>query len=115
MKLRDMRYEMFFSKLKFLRFLFIILTSLCLTTQICSAQEEEKKNTCPPPENKKAISLYEKGSNKKKYEKPERLKYLQEALQLEPNYAEAAMFLGNEIIVKCKLDNLPFSKALPYF
>ncbi|MHB8261872.1 MAG: OmpA family protein [Bacteroidia bacterium] len=79
------------------------------------AQEDEKKNACPEPENKKAIDLYKKGIDKKKYPKPERLKFLQQALDLEPNYAQASMFMGNEIIVKCKLDNLPFSKALPYF
>jgi outer membrane protein OmpA-like peptidoglycan-associated protein/tetratricopeptide (TPR) repeat protein len=110
-----MRYEMFFSTIKFLRFLFTTLVSLCLSSQVCSAQDDEKKNACPEPENKKAISLYEKGSDKKKYQKPERLKFLQQALQLEPTYAQANMFLGNEIIVKCKLDNLPFSLALPYF
>ncbi|HKC69554.1 MAG TPA: hypothetical protein VKG26_15060, partial [Bacteroidia bacterium] len=97
-------------KVKFVTLVFFLIVSL-----FSFAQEDEKKSTCPEPENKKAIALYKKGSDKKKYEKPERLKFLQEALQLEPSYAEAAMFLGNEIIVKCKLDNLPFSKALPYF
>ncbi len=79
------------------------------------AQDEEKKSTCPEPDDKKAVELYKKGTDKKKYHKPERLNFLQEALKIEPAYAEASMALGNEIIVKCKLDNLPFSTARPQF
>ena len=79
------------------------------------AQDEEKKDDCPEPKNKKALDLYKKGTDKRKYQKPERLKYLQQALELEPAYAQAAMAMGNEIIVKCKLDNLPYSTALPFF
>lgn len=94
---------------------FMILVACYLLPVTCFAQDEEKKNSCPEPENKKALDLYKKGTDKKKYEKPDRLKYLQQALELEPAYAQAAMAMGNEIIVKCKLDNLPFSKALPYF
>ncbi len=86
-----------------------------LLSLISFAQDEEKKPTCPEPEDKKAIDLYKKGTNKKKYPKPERLKFLQEALDIEPGYAEANLALGNEIIVKCKVDNLPFSAARPFF
>jgi outer membrane protein OmpA-like peptidoglycan-associated protein/tetratricopeptide (TPR) repeat protein len=82
---------------------------------IALAQDEEKKPACPEPENKKVVDLYKKGIDKKKYKKPERLEYLAKAIELEPDYAEAYMTIGNEIIVKCKLDNLPFSTARPYF
>ncbi len=82
---------------------------------ISFAQDEEKKSACPEPENKKALDLYKKGIDKKKYKKPERLTFLNEAVELEPDFAEAYMTIGNEIIVKCKLDNLPFSSARPYF
>ena len=34
---------------------------------ISLAQDEEKKPACPEPENKKAIDLYKKGIDKKKY------------------------------------------------
>lgn len=78
-------------------------------------EEEAKKSACPAPDEKKAVDLFKKGTDKKKYKKPERLNYLQEALNIEPGYAEANMALGNELIVKCKLDNLPFSTARPYF
>lgn len=92
----------------------IILTLFCAT--FAFAQDEEtKKSACPEPDEKEAINLYKKGIDKKKYKKPERLKFLQEALNIEPGYAEANLALGNEIIVKCKLDNLPFSGARPFF
>jgi len=115
MRLKDMRYEMLFSRLKDFRFLFVALMFICLTSQVCFAQDDEKKSACPEPENKKAVDLYKKGIDKKKNQKPERMKYLQQAIALEPTYAEANMALGNEIVVKCKLDNLPFSAALPFF
>src|ERR1700758_803852 len=95
--------------------------SLGFSLAICCisfAQDEEssgKKPTCPQPENKKALELYKKGIDKKKYKKPERLTFLDEAVKLEPDFADAYLFIGNEIIVKCKLDNLPFSSARPYF
>lgn len=93
----------------------LVLLLLFGSSSLTFAQDEEKKDDCPQPENKKAVSLYQKGTDKKKYQKPDRLKYLKEALDLEPAYAQAAMAMGNEIIVKCKLDNLPFNLALPYF
>jgi len=92
-----------------------IIFSLFINPFAFGQDEEPKKSTCPEPEEKKAIDLYKKGTDKKKYKKPERLKFLQEALNIEPGYAEANMALGNEIIVKCKLDNLPFSGARPFF
>jgi outer membrane protein OmpA-like peptidoglycan-associated protein len=93
---------------------FLMLTVNCLLFTV-QAQDDEKKTGCPEPENKKAVDLYKKGTDKKKYQKPERLKYLQQAIALEPAYAEANMAMGNEIVVKCKLDNTPYSPALPYF
>jgi len=94
--------------------IFTIFFSLAISV-ISLAQDEEKKSACPEPENKKALGLYKKGIDKKKYKKPERLTFLNEAIELEPDFAEAYLTIGNEIIVKCKLDNLPFSSARPYF
>lgn len=85
------------------------------TSAVCFAQDEEKKPACPEPDNKKAVDLYTKALDKKKYKKPERLEMLNKAVELAPDYAEAYLYIGNEIIVKCKLDNLPFSSARPYF
>jgi hypothetical protein len=46
------------------------------------AQEDENKNACPEIENKKAVKLYEKAQDKKKYKKPERIQLLKEAIGL---------------------------------
>jgi len=94
---------------------FSILFSFFCSVFALAQDDEPKKSACPEPDEKEAINLYKKGTDKKKYKKPERLKFLQEALNIEPGYAEANLALGNEIIVKCKLDNLPFSGARPFF
>lgn len=78
------------------------------------SQEDEKKNDCPEPENKKARDLYEKGTDKKKYKKPERLEFLRKCLEIEPDFAQANWAMAQEIIVRCKLDNSPFEPAVPY-
>jgi outer membrane protein OmpA-like peptidoglycan-associated protein/tetratricopeptide (TPR) repeat protein len=98
--------------------IFLTLILSLILSGISFAQDEEpaeKKPACPQPENKKALDLYKKGIDKKKYKKPERLKFLSEAVEMEPDFADANLFIGNEIIVKCKLDNLPFSSARHYF
>lgn len=70
---------------------------------------------CNEISDKKAVSYYEKGRDKKKYKKPERLEYLAKALQLEPDFAEANLTVGLEIIVRCKLENSSFAPAVPFF
>lgn len=81
------------------------------------AQEDDTKPTkfCNDATSKKALSLYEKGTDKKKNKKPERLEFLSKAIELEPDFAEANLALGLEIVVTCKLQNKPFTPAVPYF
>jgi len=80
------------------------------------AQDDENSTSkfCKEINNKQAIKLYEKGTNKKKFKKPERLQFLRECLQLEPNFAEANFAMAQEIIVHCKLENKPFTPAVPF-
>lgn len=80
------------------------------------AQDDENSTSkfCKEINNKQAIKLYEKGTNKKKYKKPERLQFLRECLQLEPDFAEANFAMAQEIIVHCKLENKPFTPAVPF-
>jgi len=80
------------------------------------AQDDENSTSkfCKEINNKQAIKLYEKGTNKKKFKKPERLQFLRECLQLEPNFAEANFAMAQEIIVHCKLENKPFTPAIPF-
>ncbi|MCD6069333.1 MAG: outer membrane protein/peptidoglycan-associated protein [Bacteroidetes bacterium] len=79
------------------------------------AQDEPAKNACPPVENKKAIALYEKALDKKKYKKPERMEFLQKAIAMEPEYAEANFQLGMEMVTYSKLNNSSFAPAIPFF
>lgn len=91
--------------------LFFICSSVMLL-----GQEDENKNACPPVENKKAIALYEKALDKKKYKvKAERLDFLKKAIELEPDYAEAHLKYSMEILVYSKLNNSTFAPAIPSF
>lgn len=82
------------------------------------AQDDEENTTsklCNDNLDKKALSLYEKGIDKKKYKKPERLSFLTKALEIEPDFAEANLTMGLELIVRLKLENASFAPAVPYF
>lgn len=80
------------------------------------AQEEDpgEKKYCAEV-SKEALKLYEKGSDKKKYHKPERLEFLRKCLEEEPDFAEANLAMGFEIVVHCKLENKSFSPTIPFF
>ena len=81
------------------------------------SQDDDKgpKTFCRDDIDKKAMKLYEKAIDKKKYKKPERISFLMESLQIEPDFAEANLFMGQEMIVRAKLENLSFSPMIPYF
>jgi len=76
---------------------------------------KEPSKLCNEISDKKALSFYKKGRDKKKYKKPERLEYLMKALQLEPDFAEANLALALEIVVRVKLENGSFAPAIPFF
>lgn len=79
------------------------------------AQEEHTKDLCNEMSNKKALNLYMKGTDKKKYEKPERLKFLMEAIDLEPEFADAQFALAHEIMVRCMLEEKPYTPTVPFY
>lgn len=92
--------------------LFLILISFSAYSQ---EDEEGPKKFCQELDNKEALKLFEKATDKKKYKKPERLEFLRKCLASEPEFAEANLSMGNEIVVTCKLNNKSFSQAIPYF
>ena len=98
------------------KILFILIPILFISFQSFSQDEDEgTKKFCQEIDNKDALKLYEKATDKKKYKKPERLEFLRKCLASEPEFAEANLAMGNEIVVTCKLNNKAFSQAIPYF
>ncbi len=82
------------------------------------SQEQESKGTkkfCNEDIPKKVMSYYEKGTDKKKYKKPERLEFLMKALTEEPDFAEANLAMGLELAARCKLENKAFTPTLQFF
>ncbi|MDI1355712.1 MAG: OmpA family protein [bacterium] len=101
-----------------MKFKFFPLLVFTLFVAALSAQDDAEapsKKMCNEDLSKKAISLWEKGTNKKKFKKPERLAFLKEALDLEPDFAEANLAMGQELAARCKLENKAFTPTLPYF
>ena len=94
----------------------ILLTLIALVFYgVLISQEDTAKKACPETENKKALKLYEKIQDRKKYKKPERILMLQEAIQLDSNYAAAYLKIAQEMVVLCKLNNSSFAPTVPYF
>ncbi|HQQ93294.1 MAG TPA: OmpA family protein [Bacteroidia bacterium] len=91
-----------------------ILAMAVLALLQVNAQDKESA-FCQEIDNKKAISFYEKGKDRKKYKKPERLEFLKKCLELEPDFAEANLAMGFELAARCKLENRPFTPTLPFF
>ncbi len=95
----------------------IILLILIFIGINTKAQDDDEKISkfCTEIDNRQALKLYDKATDKKQYKKPERLEFLRKCIELEPDFAEANLFMGNELVVTCKLQNKPFTPALPYF
>lgn len=86
-------------------------------TFFLAAQDEDTdtKKFCNDINNKKAISLYQKGTDKKKYQKPERLEFLKKAMEEEPDFAEPYFAVGMELVARARLEGKPFTMTLPFF
>lgn len=88
-------------------------------TFVASAQDDDEEQAsskfCNEITNKQALKLYEKGIDKKKYKKPERLDFLRKCLELEPDFAEANLQMGLEIAQHCRVENSSFKPTMLYF
>lgn len=93
-------------KIKHLFFFFFIFTS-----SFAIAQEETK---CQEIDNNKATKLYEQGINKK-FKKEERLAFLKQALDMEPDYVDANFAYAEERIKTLIYENASFKPTEPYF
>jgi outer membrane protein OmpA-like peptidoglycan-associated protein len=93
-----------------------LLPLICIhITALAQDEDGKPSKLCNEDISKKAISLYEKGTDKKKYKKPERLEFLMKAIEIEPDFAEANLAMGLELVVRFKLENKPFTATVPYF
>ncbi len=93
-------------KIKHLFFFFFIFIS-----SFAIAQEETK---CQEIDNNKATKLYEQGINKK-FKKEERLAFLKQALDMEPDYVDANFAYAEERIKTLIYENASFKPTEPYF
>lgn len=90
-----------------------MLVFLCLQGLGAFAQED---STCGGTDDKKALELYKKGTDKKKYQQGERMAFLKQAIGLEPDYAAANFALAEEYVKYALLNKPPdYSPAVPYF
>ena len=78
---------------------------------VALSQEETK---CQEIDNKKATKLYEQGINKK-FKKEERLAFLKQAIDLEPDYVDANFAYAQERIKTLIYENASFKPTEPYF
>jgi len=79
------------------------------------SKEDAKLVSCQEMENKQAVDLFEKGGDKKHFKKEERMKFLEQAMELEPDYVDANFLYGIERIKTLNLDNKPYKSTEPYF
>ncbi len=98
-----------------IKYIILLLSLLLSNASFAQDEDEAPKAFCVDIDNKKAINLYKKGIDKKKFKKPERLAFLNQCLEMEPDFAEANLAVANEIIVHCLLENKPFTPAVPFF
>jgi outer membrane protein OmpA-like peptidoglycan-associated protein/tetratricopeptide (TPR) repeat protein len=93
---------------------YILSSAIILgAASISFGQDDEPKGGCSV-DNKEAVKLYEKGIDRKKYQKNERMDFLRKAIELEPGYAEANLTYAEGILQSLRLDNKPFKPAEPY-
>ena len=93
-------------KIKTIFFFYFLLLSF-----VSLSQEEAK---CQEIENKKAEKLYKQGLDKK-FKKEERLAFLKQAMEMEPDYVDANFAYAQERIKTLIYENAPFKQTIPYF
>lgn len=91
--------------------LFILLSIIVYSSVLA---QDNKAGTCPEVENKNALSLLEKGRNKKKYEFKERMEFIKRALDEEPDFAEAQYEMATMQITLAVGNGTSFKPAEKY-
>jgi outer membrane protein OmpA-like peptidoglycan-associated protein len=87
-----------------------LLLPLLFSASLLLAQDEEK---CQTIDNKKAVKLYQQGIDKKN-KKEERLAFLKQAIELEPDYVDANFAFASERIRTLIYEDAPFKPVEQY-
>jgi outer membrane protein OmpA-like peptidoglycan-associated protein/tetratricopeptide (TPR) repeat protein len=91
---------------------------MLMAGSFCAQDEEETQGSkfCNEDIDKKALALYEKGTNKKKYKRQERLDFLMKALEIEPDFPEAHLVIGQELAARALVEERKdFTTTHPFF
>jgi len=75
----------------------------------------QSNSDCPETENKKAMDLYKKAHDMQKYKKEERMAFLKQAMDLDPDYIDATFYYAEELIKTEVYEQAPFAPAAVYF
>ncbi|MEW6469476.1 MAG: OmpA family protein [Bacteroidota bacterium] len=75
---------------------------------------KENENDCPDPENPEAVKLFKKYQDKKKYEYKERIAFLKQCLEEEPDYPQANFEYARQLIIAAKNNSQSYKGAAPY-
>jgi outer membrane protein OmpA-like peptidoglycan-associated protein len=91
----------------------LLVILMCLCFPLFSQDEEGEKKYCKDID-KSLEKLYLKGTDRKT-PKPERLKFLKQCLAEDPDFAEANLRMGYEMVVHLQLESKSVAAARPYF
>lgn len=93
---------------------YFTLTFIFLSVALLLNAQDDGEKPCQEIENKKAKKLYEQGIDKKN-KKDDRMKFLEQAIQLEPDYVDANFAFGMERVRTLIYEDKPFKPVEPYF
>ncbi|HEV7230370.1 MAG TPA: OmpA family protein [Bacteroidia bacterium] len=82
---------------------------------LSQAQDEKEKDKCHHADDKKAIALYEKGCDTKKYKREERIAFFTQALEIDPEYTDVYYKLGQMQVTIANLHQESYKAAVPHF
>jgi outer membrane protein OmpA-like peptidoglycan-associated protein/tetratricopeptide (TPR) repeat protein len=96
-------------------FLVVILSSFFSKNIFAQKKKgEEERKSCIEVSQPKAIKLYHQSLDKSKYEKKQRMDFLKQAIEIEPDYVEALSVYAQELIKTAKFEGTSFKSAEKY-
>jgi outer membrane protein OmpA-like peptidoglycan-associated protein len=93
---------------------FVLLLTLTFESFAQKKKGEEEKVSCVEVTQAKAIKLYKQSLDKSKYEKKQRMDFLKQAIEIEPDYVEALSIYAHELIKTARFEGTSFKPAEKY-